>query len=119
LAELLSGRNTTAIDTLLRASQTAPDSVDIQIDLAVALAQKGLGEGGPRELESAENILNRALALQADNPAALFNRALVRENRQEWDLAERDWQRYLILDPGSGWAREAKQHLEQIRSVRQ
>jgi Flp pilus assembly protein TadD len=119
LAELLSGRNTAAMNSLLRASQIAPDSADIRIDLAVALAQRGLGEGGPHDLESAETILSRALALQADNPAALFNRALVRENRQEWDSAERDWQRYLILDPGSGWAREAKQHLERIRSVRQ
>jgi tetratricopeptide (TPR) repeat protein len=118
LADLLAGRSATAVDNLLRASQIRPDSADILIDLAVALAQKGVSEGRPQDLESAEATVNRVLALRPENPAACFNRALIREDRQEWKLAEQDWQRYLKLDPHGGWAREAREHLERMQNVR-
>ena len=117
LADLLAGRSAAAVDNLLRASKIRPDSTDIPIDLAVAFAQKGLSEGRPQDLETAEATLNRVLALRPENPAACFNRALIREDRQEWELAKQDWQRYLRLDPHGGWAREAQEHLERMQTV--
>jgi len=116
LADLLSGKYGEAVDSLLQANRIQPESADIAIDLAVGLAQKGRNEGRAADLESAETTLNGVLARQPENPPACFDRALVREDRQEGKLALEDWEHYLQLDGSSGWAGEAREHAERIRT---
>src|SRR5262249_5976739 len=69
----------------------------------------------PKALESAE----RAIALKDPPTEAWFNRALALERLHLTDAAKKAWQDYLDRDATSGWADEARQHLETLRSIHQ
>src|SRR5438034_264436 len=52
-------------------------------------------------------------------PAAYFNRALALERLHLVDAARKAWGDYLQRDSSSGWADEARQHLEALPKARQ
>lgn len=91
-------------------------------DLGAAWLEKGK-ESRPRS-EPGKNLesfarslenLNRALELQPDLLAALFNRAIVYQYLFLNDDAEADWQEYLKRDSSSGWAEDARQKLQALK----
>ncbi len=97
-----------AIEQLQQATQSAPQNIEILIDLATAQAQKG-------DWTVALAHLNRALTIDNHNTTALFNRAILHEWLKNETAATADWQSYLKLDANSQWAREAEQHLAELK----
>lgn len=112
-AEFLRHRYDSAIETLRPLAESG-DSPSVWADLGAAYAARGLADGTAEDLENAIDDLSRALDANPDDPLALFNRALALEAASLWDRAEEDWNHYLRLDPQSGWAGEARRHLQDI-----
>jgi CHAT domain-containing protein len=112
-----------AIDQFEVALKADPDNARLHSDLGAALLERGNNEpaGAPdgqpladfaRSLEH----LNRALALDATLPDALFNRALLYQSMKAPRQAADDWRRYLTLDPNSLWAAEAQRNLKLLEA---
>jgi CHAT domain-containing protein len=113
VAQLLRGNTRTALSSLAAAAQTA-DEPRIWSDLAAAFYEAATREQEPQLLADALANCDRALALDADFPEALFNRALVIERLGLRDDAREAWERYLARDPGSAWAGEARTHRDEL-----
>jgi CHAT domain-containing protein len=64
-------------------------------------------------------MAERAIALKNAPPEAWFNRALALERLHLVDAARKAWGDYLERDSTSGWADEARQHLEALPKARQ
>ena len=85
------------------------------MDLGMVYLARGLADANPSDYESAVEYLSQGLRKDPNNPVGLFNRALALEALFLWDRAEQDWNNYLRIDGSSGWAREAKEHLDLVR----
>jgi tetratricopeptide (TPR) repeat protein len=107
-----------AIELFNQAAQVAPNHAALQSDLGVAWLEKGLRAPppNPESPEFARSLehLNRALALDAALPEALFNRALCQQALGRTQQAAVDWRNYLSHDAQSPWADEARRHLNQL-----
>ncbi len=79
-------------------------------DLAAAYYASARPSLYPQALAAAD----RALAIDAKMPEALFNRALVLERMGLLAEARKTWERYLETDPSSPWAIEALAHLARL-----
>jgi CHAT domain-containing protein len=66
-------------------------------------------------LHKAAEHLSTALVTDPKLPEAWFNRALCYERMNLFLQAESDWKQYLTLDSDSGWAAEAREHLNGLR----
>ncbi len=115
-ADLLEGRYDPAVESLRRAVQLAPNSPGLLIDLGTAYFQRGLVANQPADYGAAYEQLSRALAIQPDDPVALFNRAIVSERQFLYRQALEDWEHYLRVDANSDWASEARQRAEAVRA---
>lgn len=108
-----------AIDQFESALKNLPDDARLHSDIGVALMERanhaasGNTEGA-KYLDFARALehFNRALAIEASLPDALFNRALLHESMALPRQAADDWQNYLKLDPNSPWADEARRKLK-------
>jgi tetratricopeptide (TPR) repeat protein len=89
-------------------------SIDVWVNLGIAHLARGMADSEPADSEKAVEYFSRALDADARNPIALFNRALALETIFLWDRAEQDWKTYLEVDSASGWAAEARDHLNQV-----
>ena len=100
-----------AIQTLnaLAAKDAAKDAT-VFSDLAAAYYATGQAALLPQALASAD----RALAMEARLPEALFNRALVLERMGLLDAAREAWDAYLKVDASSPWAVEARANLARL-----
>ena len=87
---------------------------EILADLGAVYAARAFAQGNATDYENAIEYLSRALVEDPKNSVALFNRALALEGLFLFDRAAEDWNAYLRLDPDSGWAGEAKQHLQDV-----
>jgi CHAT domain-containing protein len=116
---LVSGDLVSAVKALESATAQAPGNARLQSDLAAAYLVRAsrLDEAAdlPRALEAAE----RAIALEAPPDEAWFNRALALEALHLVDAARKAWNDYLARDSASGWADEARRHLEGLPPTRQ
>ncbi len=99
------------------------DNAQIQSDLGAALLESGkLARADADHARSVELLarslehLDRALQLQPDLPAALFNRALCLEAMVVPNQARDAWRKYLEVDSQSGWADEARRHLQALET---
>ena len=115
-ADLLEGRYDPAVESLRRAVQLAPKSPGLLVDLGTAYFQRGEVANQPEDYGAAYEQLSRALALQPDDPVALFNRAIVAEHQFLYRQALEDWEHYLRIDATSDWANEARQRAEAVRT---
>lgn len=102
-----------AIDSFERALQLTPNSAEIHSDLGVARLEKGKAVKavpGEAEAEFSKSLehLNRALELDPNLLAALFNRALLHQQTLSFSEAAEDWRQYIAKDPSSPWAGEAR-----------
>jgi len=90
------------------AVEGAPANPSFQNDLAAAYLARAARTGNADDLRLALQAADRALAVAPAMPEALFNRALALYHAGAKPEAQRAWQAYLAVDPGSEWAREAR-----------
>ena len=106
-----------AIQEFEEALKSKPESAQLHADLGAALLEKQRAVSSGNNLEDlggALEHLNKALDLDKSLAEALFNRALCYESLMLPEPAKRDWKSYLEIDRGSGWANEARSHLNNI-----
>ena len=113
-ADLLEGNYESALATLEKARQSAPESADASIDLATAYFLRGEDLKRPQDYGAAIDLLGGVLALQPNNPVARFNRAIALEQIASYQNAVSDWREFLRLDPNSDWAPEARARLASL-----
>jgi CHAT domain-containing protein len=94
-------------------------SPSLEIDLAASYFERDSRAEHPN-LQRTLNLLNEVLTKpklnKDDHASALFNLAVAYEKTQAWDLAVETWKKYLQVDPSSGWATEAQQHLKDAKA---
>ena len=94
--------------------ESTPSS--LEIDLAASYFERDSRAEHPN-LQRTLNLLSEVLSQpdlgRDDQASALFNLAIAYEKTQAWDLAVDTWEKYLKVDPSSGWAAEARQHLKE------
>ena len=113
-AFLVQGNAAAAITSLRRALVLQPGAPALLTDLASAYYESA-ADGNDPDYGSALDALGQALAAQPQDAVARFNRAWVEEALEDWTGAIADWTVYLRLDGHSGWAAEARRHLDQDR----
>ncbi|HEY6391921.1 MAG TPA: hypothetical protein VIX89_11630 [Bryobacteraceae bacterium] len=116
IAKLLDMKPQEAIDSLEAARKQQPDDVEVLTDLAVAYAYRGEAQSRPVDFGVALNLLDRAKRQSPNDALVVFNYALVSEKLLSVEEAIRQWTSYLNLDNSSGWAVEARKHLEDLQS---
>jgi CHAT domain-containing protein len=116
---LVSGDPGAAVKSLESASAQKPDDARLLSDLAAAYLVRAAQSDEPADLPKALESAERAIALKDPPPEAYFNRALALERLHLVDAARKAWGDYLQRDSSSGWADEARQHLEALPKARQ
>jgi hypothetical protein len=111
VSRLISGDVETAITDLQHAVTTDPANATYLADLAAAHLTRGIRQQNPQDVQQALTRADEALARDARNLVALFNRALALERLQGAGGARAAWESYLQVDSSSAWADEARQHL--------
>ena len=98
-----------------KARSSGLTSPSLEIDLAASYFERDSRAEHPN-LQRTLNLLSEVLSQpdlgRDDRASALFNLAIAYEKTQAWDLAVDSWEKYLNVDPSSGWATEARQHLK-------
>jgi CHAT domain-containing protein len=117
VAKLLLRDPAGAVEWLETASRRSPTDAHVWSDLAGARFARAVQEQRPSGLPLALEAADRALKLDPHLVDARFNRALVLEQFGLRDEAAAAWRAYLEVDPNSGWAGEARQHLEQLKAT--
>ncbi len=108
VAVLLADDPANAVERLTIAAGRAPDDARIANDLAAARYAVALESGRASLYPEALASADRALRLDPKLAEALFNRALILERLGLAQEAARAWERYLVVDPSSPWADEAR-----------
>jgi CHAT domain-containing protein/tetratricopeptide (TPR) repeat protein len=91
----------------------------LEIDLAASYFERDSRAEHPnmqRTLNLLSEVLSKPDLSKDDRASALFNLAIAYEKTQAWDLAVETWEKYLQVDPSSGWTTEARQHLKDARA---
>jgi CHAT domain-containing protein len=83
-------------------------------DLSAVYYLRGLAEGRTELLLQSIEAASRAMALEPMLAPAAFNRALSIEAVHVPAQAIEAWNGYLLIDSGSGWAAEAREHLRAL-----
>jgi CHAT domain-containing protein len=96
-----------AVASLQRAAEKAPGDAALQSDLAAAYLVSAQRRGEPYDLIRALAAAEKALEIAPGLSEARFNRALILEKLFLATEAKLAWQRYLEVDSGSDWSREA------------
>jgi len=116
---LVSGDAAAAVKSLESASAQKPDDARLLSDLAAAYLVRAAQSDEPADIPKALESAEHAIALKDPPPEAYFNRALALERLHLVDAARKAWGDYLQRDSSSGWAEEARQHLEALPKARQ
>lgn len=114
IAALAQGRLAAAVADLEAAIAADPDDPRYHSDLAATHLESARRGGGVRSLISALDAAERAVDLDGRSPEAAYNRALAIERLHLDAPAMAAWERVIELQPGSGWAGEARAHLSAI-----
>jgi tetratricopeptide (TPR) repeat protein len=103
------GRAQRAADVLAPEGQS--NDAGVLSDVAAAyLARRAAGD-----VQHALDLLEHAVTLDPRRAEAWFNLGLAAEAARQMPRAQEAWNRYLILDPSSEWAKEARWHLEKLQ----
>jgi hypothetical protein len=113
VAYLLIGSGNESIAALERAAKGSKDA-RAWSDLAAARYAVALRQDKPSLLAQALADADQALRLEPKLPEGLFNQALIVEALGAREQARVAWLRYLEVDPSSGWAIEAREHLRRL-----
>jgi len=110
-----------AIDQFKLALELDQNNARLRSDLGAALLEKAKASSSSADerervlaLGASLDELNKALELDDKLLEAHFNRALVRQLMGLTEQAEQGWRDYLYRDPDSSWAKEVRQHLDQL-----
>jgi len=87
-------------------------------DLSAAYLARATEQGDAADLVRALDASASALVLDPSFPEARFNGALALEALYLREAAVDAWERYLEVDPESGWATEARGRIEGLRTSR-
>jgi CHAT domain-containing protein len=107
-----------AIQQFEKAISKNPNIAKLHNDLAVAFIAKGgqKKEAGLELYQKANEEIEKAIALDKNLTEAYFNRALVAELLNLSNSAKEAWENYLKLDSSSEWAKEAREHLQNLEA---
>jgi len=96
-----------------------PEAGDARLwnDLAAAYLVRSDRGREPYDLVQALNAVERALQSDPQMPEALFNRALILDRLGLRAADEAGWQRLLAVESKSGWAQEARAHLDALAKL--
>ncbi|MFL6228575.1 MAG: CHAT domain-containing protein [Pyrinomonadaceae bacterium] len=115
---LAEGNFDEAIREFEAALKLAPNVAQVHSDLGAAYMERAKAEESDQTSgRSTEDFgrgsgeIDRALALDASLPSALYNRALCHQYMGLAQRAEDDWRAYLQKDSTSAWAAEARRNL--------
>jgi CHAT domain-containing protein len=111
---LVSGDLGAAVKALESATAQAPASARLQSDLSAAYLVRANRQDEAADLPRALEAAERAIALERPPDEAWFNRALALEKLHLVDAARKAWEDYIAHDSSSGWADEARRHLEEL-----
>ncbi len=118
LGDFLSGsdirRLSQAIRGLERRSVDIPRDARNWSDLSAAYLVRAQRGEDPRDLLRAYDAADRAVHEDGSLPEARFNRALALERLFLFPEARAAWRDYRRLDDTSGWAAEARSHLQAL-----
>jgi CHAT domain-containing protein/tetratricopeptide (TPR) repeat protein len=117
IAHLVAGHTRDAVRVLFAAVRSKPDAKKWS-DLSAAYYMLAVQTNNAAQLARALEAADAALRLEPALPEALFNRALAVERLGARQQARAAWERYLSIDPGSPWTREARQHLDALAAGR-
>jgi tetratricopeptide (TPR) repeat protein len=103
------GRAQPAADVLETEEQS--NDAGVLSDVAAAyLARQAEGD-----VQHALDLLERAVTLDPKRAEAWFNLGLAARAARQTARAQEAWKQYLVLDPSSEWANEARWHLEKLQ----
>jgi CHAT domain-containing protein len=111
VAYLLIDQRQDSLRHLRNATQRTPGEAAVWNDLGAALYATATVDDHPSDLPLALGAVERALEIDPKSVEARYNRALILEREGLRAAAGRAWRDYLLLDPGSKWAEEARAHL--------
>jgi CHAT domain-containing protein/Tfp pilus assembly protein PilF len=106
-----------AEEQFLLALKERPRDARILTDLGALYYERSRKENKQESvlLHKAAEHLTNAIEIDTKIHEAWFNRALCYERMNLFLQAESDWKQYLTLDGDSGWAEEARAHLNELR----
>jgi len=117
--DLLTWNYQPALETLNHASRLRPNSFELLADMATAYFERAEATASPADYEEGLQELGDAIRLKPDNPAALFNRAIIYERLYFYGRAIVDWEQFLKVEKDPGWRKEAERHLKELREHEQ
>ena len=103
------GRAQRAADVL------APEAQSNDAGVLSDVAAVYLARRADDDVQRALNLLERAVNLDPKRAEAWFNLGLAAEAARQLPRAREAWTHYLVLDPSSEWATEARWHLEKLQ----
>jgi CHAT domain-containing protein len=115
-AALMQADFDSAIESLSRARDVAPNDPQTLTDLAVAYAWRGDANQNRLDYAPALDLVARAVQLDPNHRIAVFNYALLCERILLYTQAAELWRHYLTLDPQGNWADEARRRLADTES---
>jgi len=118
IAHLVVGDVTRAVTVLEEAADQPDPDARILNDLAAAYLVRAARDSQAQDIAKALAITDRVIAADPALPEGWFNRASALEQMLLFDEARKAWQEYLKRDSRSGWAAEARHHLEQLAQKR-
>jgi CHAT domain-containing protein len=113
---ILKGEYEKAEQQLQAAVQANPSDALTRVDLAALFYERGMAEQSTETLFKARAESQQAIALSPKSPEAWFNLALICEGLLLPTEAASAWEKYLEIDPTSGWAEEARNRLQKRRA---
>ena len=118
IAHLVVGDVNRAVTVLEEAADQPDADARILNDLAAAYLVRAARDSQPQDVAKALATTERVIAADPGLAEGWFNRASAFEQMSMFDEARRAWQEYLRLDSSTGWAEEARRHLEQLAQKR-
>ena len=116
--ELAQHNFTDAIQQFEAALKIEADNAELHNDLGVAWLEKAT-IGASQYFAQSRTQFEQALQHDPGSLEVLFNLALLDFRQGLWKQAADGWELYLTKDARSGWAQEAKNYLNQIKTLKQ
>jgi tetratricopeptide (TPR) repeat protein len=113
--DLIDDNEVAAITELERARALRPKDAHILSDLGMAYFRKAEKTHNQQVYASAFERFSEGMALKPNDPALIFNHALTAQKMFAFSKAQADWDKYLSIDPNSGWAREAHGYADDLK----
>jgi len=104
-----------AVPMIEQAVEQSRSDARMLSDLSAAYLARAARDQRPLDLTKALAAVDRAVRANPELTEALFNRALALERLALVEQARTAWEDYLRIDDESGWADEARAHLNALR----